>query len=322
MAAAETGPRRLLGDRAVPFAAAASLLPDLDVLTRLTGFEPWVFQSHRLTHSFAGMAALSAAAGTAMAALCRDGRFLGWSALALAAGLLHLLLDTATAWGYPLWFPLSVERTTLALVPFPDPRLWTILAAGLAAGWFVPARRELAARASLTMLAVFLLFLAGNRSLARSQFAAALRRIGAAPTAVQAWPRSLSPFAWTGTAQSEAGGRFEGEVSSLRGMQGRVHEWFRAEVPGAAADTFVQAYERWAQVPVLRYVAGESATGRTPVPTPILFDLARIDADGYCFWSVRLEPMPGGAWVHRWLDRDGLTAPVPDREYELPGVPR
>jgi membrane-bound metal-dependent hydrolase YbcI (DUF457 family) len=153
--------------RRVPYATAtlivASNIPDIDILTALTGGGVGYLAAHRgPTHGPVGivglgiLSALLVYAWTAWRGRGAPGTP-AWRqlpplcALGVAATTLHVLMDLPTSYGTRILSPFVGTWYALDWMPIIDVLLWTILAAALIAG-VRPAWRTRAARIALVLM--------------------------------------------------------------------------------------------------------------------------------------------------------------------------
>lgn len=134
---------RRLGYRAALWGAVAGAAPDLDMLFGLDFFTQ--LRVHRgVTHSlWFGPVVGSLWAWAYVHHARRRGRpepLLPWIAVFVLALLSHPLLDVCTPYGTQLLAPFSDVRFAWHAVPVIEPRYTLILAAGLAAGWWLRPR--------------------------------------------------------------------------------------------------------------------------------------------------------------------------------------
>jgi membrane-bound metal-dependent hydrolase YbcI (DUF457 family) len=209
-------------DRAAPYATAtllvASNVPSLGWTQLLISAESYLINGNAWSHSLLGASALGAAVGYGFARLARRRHKPASSARLMLLGVLgalsHSLLDTMTASGAQLLWPLS--RTWYALDWFPYLDLWLLMAMGLGVG--LPALFKLvteeigarttpkgARRGAWVALIAFAL-LAGLRWNLHGEAVAQLDArlyAGRTPLRVAAFPTPLNPFRWQGVAETD-----------------------------------------------------------------------------------------------------------------------
>src|SRR5689334_19010226 len=177
LAIAESGPRRTYGARASWLLAVAANLPDADIVIRAAGYDTYVFHHRGFTHGAAGIAVQAAALAAVWRARDPEARWRPWALLALLGLASHVLLDWITSWGTMFLYPFARDRFALDWVAIIDPAVWALLAAGLGAGWAWVRHRELLARCTLALVALYIGFCAASHALAVAQFRESLARI-------------------------------------------------------------------------------------------------------------------------------------------------
>lgn len=177
------------------YCAIVTNLPDLDYLTAIGAAPFEALNLHRgVTHSLL-MAPLWGAlvGGLAWWLLRERFRALELVVLAVAAVLLHAMLDLLTSYGTQLFAPLSAQPFALPLLFIIDPWIWLLLGVGAALTW---QRGSVAvARGGLIALTAYVA-LCGALMLRAEQLAgdAAARRGWARDLVVL--PQPLSPLHW------------------------------------------------------------------------------------------------------------------------------
>lgn len=165
---------------------AGSVLPDLDVLSRVFGRRAFLRWHQTYTH---GLAAIAAAGLIAWVAVPRSFAE-PWAAAALAGGmLLHVGLDVTNTFGTAVLSPLSPRRFCTEWVFFIDAVVVAATVAALLAQWLVfdferPGAR-IVSLAYLLFLAIYLAFRAGLYSRAKRK--APLGTVSLIPSALVPW---------------------------------------------------------------------------------------------------------------------------------------
>jgi inner membrane protein len=319
---------RRLGRRALPWGAALSMLPDVDVVMFpvVGGLAEWRY--HRtLTHGllFAGLA--GAAAGWLLwlwqrrRSGSRGSDAAGaraWIALGVVAMLTHPLADAFTSYGTLLLWP-SSRRYAWDAVPIVDLIFSGVLLLALAAGWLWGERGRVAAMAGLAALVFLVAYEAYGLRLNDRAQAEARRQVeslGAHPDQVHAYPVLLLPWLRRVVVR-EGDGIAVGWVSTwapgpiqwhrMRGAVGpaveaarhlesvRLFEWFAM---GQTMAALGQAPEgAWVEIDDLRY-------GFPDDPGHGLWGVrARVGRDGRPVGMVALvrRPRPVSGSMTRWL---------------------
>ncbi|MGH9798106.1 MAG: metal-dependent hydrolase, partial [Candidatus Polarisedimenticolia bacterium] len=193
------------GRAAVPILAAASNLPDLDVLVHLTGDPAAV----TLRRSFGHSLLILPAACLLLALLLR--RFQPRLGLPLLSGMVaagvgaHLLFDLINSFGVLLLWPASLWRPELSMVFIVDLILTALLAAPLLLSLpraLRPRLRTLS-RAALAAAAVYLAVCGTGRLLAAGELRRAADRDGLRPEFTYVFPEPLGPHRWRGVARQD-----------------------------------------------------------------------------------------------------------------------
>mgnify|MGYP000910262307 CR=1 FL=1 len=180
-------------------ALAGSEMPDADILYRIDGPLAYLLNHRGISHSLPGLCLMAALltyllhcrypATPVRSLFC-------WSG---GAGLIHILLDAANTWGTRIWFPFSSIWVTGDLLPFTDPLLIFLGAAGLLAGCLnAPHRRRYALAACL----LFMLYVGGRavlhqyflRELQLQYASLSLQKVSVLPT--------IHPLRWQGVLET------------------------------------------------------------------------------------------------------------------------
>ena len=203
----------------------AAEAPDLDVMGNFKG-PVFGFAHHRgFTHSFLGIALVSAAVVGFMYLVWRwRGRKTNdpnlpprWGLLFLysyLAGLTHILLDFSNNYGVRPFWPFSEKWYSWDIVFIVEPVMLIVLAAGLALpGLFSLIREEIGVRhegpsggfgATLALLGVLALWSVRDYEHGRALHALEARSYkGADPIRVSAYPYWWNPFQWYGVVETQ-----------------------------------------------------------------------------------------------------------------------
>lgn len=296
---------RRLGYRAALWGAVAGAAPDLDML-----FGPDFFTQLRVhrgvTHSlWFGPVVGSLWAWAYVHHARRRGRpepLLPWLAVFVLALLSHPLLDVCTPYGTQLLAPFSDVRFAWHAVPVIEPRYTLILAAGLAAGWWLRPRGQwlslLAVLASSGYLGWGWWLNQRAVAAAEAQLAAAgvIAKVHAFPTFMQLNQRRLVAFSEdevrVGLVDATAPGCIPWNRAPRRSQP--LVEQLRATREGAIFSWFTAGVDTW-QV-------SDTADGWQVA----IFDLRYgLDTDARRgLWGVRAE-----------IGRDGVLRGSPEQFY-------
>jgi inner membrane protein len=190
--------------KAAVIMAAASNLPDLDVLVHLSGSANAVLMRRTFGHS-AFTIPLWAAGLTWLLkrTYCRDVRPATLYGMCLLGACGHVFLDLINSFGVvPLW-PFSDWRPELSIVFIIDLILTGVLAAPLVLA-AVGLRRELAtfSKVSIGLAGVYFMLCGSARSMALGQLSEEAARLGVRPDFLYAFPEPLGPHRWRGVVRA------------------------------------------------------------------------------------------------------------------------
>ncbi len=203
----------------------AAEAPDLDVLGELKS-PVFGFAHHRgFTHSFLGIALVSAMVVGFMYLLWRlGGRKIKdpnlpprWGLLfgfAYLAGLSHILLDFTNNYGVRPFWPFSEKWYSWDIVFIVEPIMWILLAGGLVVPAFFhlvnqdigPRRKAPYGRVGATLALLGVVVLWGLRDFEHRRAVSALEArqyADAEPIRVSAYPYWWSPFRWDGVVETK-----------------------------------------------------------------------------------------------------------------------
>jgi len=200
---AELGFRKKLGRSAVWIAAAAALLPDLDILARpFISRLDWMMFHRGPTHSFVFAFAAPALVAWPFKKYSRsEGSFAWFYACGLAGAVSHPLLDLCTSYGTGVLWPFTAERFAWDFIGIVDFIYTGVLAATLAACAVVRRRGRLRAAvvigaAGLALSCAYM----GAGALSRHRAAGIARETAAAggetPVRSEAYPKIGTIAAW------------------------------------------------------------------------------------------------------------------------------
>jgi membrane-bound metal-dependent hydrolase YbcI (DUF457 family) len=217
-----------LAPRATPILLAAALAPDLDLLTVAGGAGSYLRLHRTLFHSLAGSIAPAVALAIIATVILRRLKatvefentsfrhlFFRVAILCLSGVGLHLLLDLSDADGLRLLWPFRQNWQGWYLAPNLDPIILIVLLASIALpALFRLVSEEIGERkkknpiprrwsvAAFAILAIYLGARATLHSQAIDVLQSAIYR-GEVPLAAGAYPDSVSPFEWRGSAATD-----------------------------------------------------------------------------------------------------------------------
>lgn len=192
--------RRRLGPRAVPILAITANLPDLDAVVMLWGDPRAVLLRRTFGHSLLVLPLWILLSVPLLRRLAPKESFRNVLALTVAGVGLHLLLDLVNSFGVVLLWPLSDWRPELATVFILDFFLTGLLVLPLLL-CLPRARRgslEGYSRASLAVVAAYLLFCGVNRGLAGRVLSREAATLRPPPDFSYVFAEPLGPHRWRG----------------------------------------------------------------------------------------------------------------------------
>jgi len=297
------------GRRALLLGAAAGMLADADVLTRLSGDPALPWEAHRhFTHSlaFAPVGGLVIAAPPMMWSWWRQ----RWKLAALAATLAyatHGLLDACTSYGTHLLLPFATDRTSWDIIAIIDPLFSAILLAGVA--WSAWRARAAPAVAALALCCLYLGLGARQHAQALDEVVRAAQARGDTIVRARAMPTPANLVVWRGL--YVAGGRIHADGVRVP-LMGQPHLRQGVSVPlflpreieeagagGARSARVAEVVKRFE-----RFSDGYLA--RDPEQPDVLGDM-RYSLEVAAFsplWGIRLNAGPTGDPVS-WVDLAG-----------------
>jgi inner membrane protein len=200
-----------LGNRAMLYGIVAGTLPDLDVV--LGPFEDDVtfLTSHRgITHSLLFVVAAGVALGWLLARWHRDADvgFRLAPTLALAALLVHVLLDACTTYGTPIFLPWSDYRVAFNTLFIIDPLFTLPLVACVLISLFFPSQataRQILAGVGIALCCLYLLVSVVNKWRVDRVFTTALAGQQHPVKRMMTAPLPLNNVLWFCLAEDEHG---------------------------------------------------------------------------------------------------------------------
>jgi len=198
LAIARTGLDRWV-PRAAVTAAIAANLPDVDILTAMSGTGTYLQYHRGITHAIVGIPVL--ALGLTVFMYLFSGNFWKTYLLALIAMATHPALDFANTYGLRPFLPWDGGWYYGDLLPIIDPYLDAILLIGILAGEVFTDSKRLMTWLSLGLMFVYLGARFELRGLATSQ----LETLAARTPGTENWgvsPDVLNPLVWEGIIQS------------------------------------------------------------------------------------------------------------------------
>jgi inner membrane protein len=242
-------------DEWVPYAAVtaaiAANLPDIEILSGLSGTATYLDNHRGITHTFIGVPLLALLFTGAMYYF--SGNFWKTYAVALAAMTTHPALDYLNTYGLRPFLPFDGKWYYGDLLFVFDPYIDGILLIGLAAGVFFGRTRKMMAWLSLILVVAYIGTRIELRNLAAGQMEAFVARTpGIEQSAVL--PTMLNPFVWEGIVGTRTQW-IKVKVHAIHGVNGEIARIER----GAASDLVnrasgtesAEAFLRFARFPAV-----------------------------------------------------------------------
>ena len=173
---------------AVWTAVIASNIPDIDIVSGFWGMPAYIEHHRGFTHSLVALPLISILVGLAMYKF--SGNFWKTTGIAFLAASSHLVLDYLNTYGVRPFLPFDGRWFYGDALFIIDPIFDAVLIAALAAGHFMPARRQTLATAGLAIVTLYVGGRFEMRDLSRSYLASFQR------AAVS--PMIIDPFRWIG----------------------------------------------------------------------------------------------------------------------------
>jgi len=189
------GLQNKFGAAGVAATVIANIAPDLDVVSGLKGPKCFYKYHREITHSLLG--------ATVLGLLISAGIYFftplhnWWAVLAMVfAGLFcHLLMDSLTPWGLPLFYPFSSKKYGFDLIWFIDPVIIASMIGGVSIGYQLPEYSFVAYLAALWVIGSYLVLRVAQkrraRRLAEEELTPRYR-----DAEVFILPSAISPFYW------------------------------------------------------------------------------------------------------------------------------
>ena len=290
----------------------AAEAPDLDVLARLGGPVPGFVHDRGFTHSFVGVALVSAAVVCFIYLIWRSGcrkdlhatpRWWLLFCLSYLAGLSHILLDFTDNYGVRPFWPFSERWYSWDIVYLADPVITLLLLGGLLLSVLAFLMNEEVGRPSKTprgrlgasMALIGVVAVWGIRDLEHRRALHTLNARqyeGAGPVHACAFPLWWNPYLWTGMVETARSIKAMRVDSRSQNVDPQVEEQVRykyEETPvtlAAKSSSLGRAYMNWARFPITETEPLESG-GRGYIVRfkDLRFELAGRRED-YSPWAV------------------------------------
>ena len=185
--------------RAAVTAAIAANLPDIDIVTALSGTGTYIKYHRGITHTIVGIPVLALLLAVVMCLF--SGSFWKTYFLALITMATHPVLDLANTYGLRPFLPWDGRWYYGDLLPIIDPYLDAILLIGIFVGELFKENKRLMTWLSLGLVLVYITARAELRSVATSQ----LETLAAKTPGAEKWavsPNARNPLLWEGIIQS------------------------------------------------------------------------------------------------------------------------
>jgi len=256
----------------------AAAAPDLDVLARLKGPVPGFVHDRGFTHSFVGVALVSASVVCFIYLIWRLGGCKGkdlhptppWWLLfgfAYLAGLSHILLDFTDNYGVRPYWPFSDRWYSWDIVYLADPVVTVLLVGGLLLSVLASLMNEELGRASKTphgrlgaamaLIGVVAVWGVRDHEHRRALHTLDTRQYeGPGPVHAAAFPLWWNPYLWTGMVETARSVKAMRVDSRSQNVDPQVEELVRykpEETPvtlAAKSSSLGRAYMNWARFPI------------------------------------------------------------------------
>ena len=218
-AVAEASIGRRIGNRAILWGAIAGTLPDLDVFVPL-GDVVRDFTYHRsASHSLFVLALLTPLLVWLITRIHSDTRALRkrWMLTIYLVFATHVLLDSMTAYGTQIFWPLPVPPVSLSTIFIIDPTYTLPLLIGVIAALVMTRqsdRGHLVNRVGLILSSIYLGWTLYAKTIVERNFEAALRDQGIGYQKIFSTPAPFNTLLWRAVVRDE-GGYYEGYYSLL-----------------------------------------------------------------------------------------------------------
>lgn len=172
-----------------------NLAPDFDGVVALKGAKTFYKYHREVTHSLIGSLVLSLLIATGIYMVTPFKHFFLLLAIVSTGVATHLLMDSFTPWGLPLFYPFSDKKYSFNLIWFIDPVIIGSLVVGLIATFRLPLYTVLINILSFSIIAAYLVLRAFERKRARQMVC---REVPGRYRGAKVWvlPSAVSPFIW------------------------------------------------------------------------------------------------------------------------------
>lgn len=172
-----------------------NLAPDFDGIMALKGPKAFYKYHREFTHSLIGSASLTVLVSLGIYLATPFKHFLLLLAIVGAGVATHLLMDSFTPWGLPLFYPFSNKKYSFNLIWFIDPAIIGSLVAALIISWQYEVYTSLANLLAFGVIAAYLTLRVVQRKRARALVCSDIPR-GYRGAKVWVLPSAISPFIW------------------------------------------------------------------------------------------------------------------------------
>ncbi len=173
----------------------ANIAPDLDVVAGLKGPKTFYKYHREITHSLMGVSILWILISAGIY-LCTPLDNLAIVAAMVGAGLIgHLLIDSLTPWGLPLFYPLTSKKYGFDLIWFFDPVMIFSMVAGAYLAYHYPVKAFLFYTGFFVFIPAYLILRVVQKRKAR-QMAESELTPRYKEAEVYVLPTAVSPFLW------------------------------------------------------------------------------------------------------------------------------
>ena len=173
----------------------SNIAPDLDVITGIKGPKTFYKYHREVTHSLLGACILWVLISLGVYLFTPLNNMAAVFAM-VGAGLAgHLLVDSMTPWGLPLFYPFTSKKYGFDLIWFFDPVIITSMVGGVYLGYTYPAFEKMIYVGSFAIIAAYLILRVVQKRKARVMAEAELTP-KYRDAEVDILPSAVSPFLW------------------------------------------------------------------------------------------------------------------------------